>query len=84
MQHVAVETDKLEMRVQAVRARGALTESQNIVAEGVFGFAQQALSRRLDKQAQTLLEGLPGGTDVELAPSVKEDLTTPNDRATSA
>jgi hypothetical protein len=84
VQHVAVETDKLEMRVQAVRARGALTESQDIVAEGVFGFAQQALSRLLDKQAQTLLEGLPGGTDVELAPSVKEDLTTPNERATSA
>ena len=27
----------------------------------VFGFAQQALSRLLDRQAQNLLEGLPGG-----------------------
>jgi len=50
----------------------------------VFGFAQQALSRLLDKQAQTLLEGLPGGTDVEPAPSVKEDLTAPNERAMPA
>ena len=31
----------------------------------IFGFAQQVLSRLLDKQAQTLLEGLPGGTASE-------------------
>jgi len=31
----------------------------------IFGFAQQLLSRLLDKQAQTLLEGLPGGTATE-------------------
>jgi hypothetical protein len=31
----------------------------------IFGFAQQALSRLLDRQAQTLLEGLPGGTATE-------------------
>jgi hypothetical protein len=34
----------------------------------VFGFAQQALSRLLDRQAQNLLEGLPGGTAVEPQP----------------
>lgn len=31
----------------------------------IFGFAQQALSRLLDRQAQTLLEGLPGGAATE-------------------
>ena len=31
----------------------------------IFGFAQQAISRLLDQQAQTLLEGLPGGTATE-------------------
>jgi hypothetical protein len=31
----------------------------------IFGFAQQVLSRLLDRQAQTLLEGLPGGTTTE-------------------
>lgn len=31
----------------------------------IFGFAQQALSRLLDRQAQNLLEGLPGGTATE-------------------
>jgi hypothetical protein len=31
----------------------------------IFGFAQQVLSRLLDKQAQTLLEGLPGGAATE-------------------
>lgn len=34
----------------------------------IFGFAQQALSRLLDRQAQTLLEGLPGGTATEPKP----------------
>jgi hypothetical protein len=34
----------------------------------IFGFAQQALSRLLDKRAQDLLEGLPGGTNVEPHP----------------
>ena len=40
----------------------------------VFGFAQQALSRLLDRQAQTLLEGLPGGRDVVPTPNSKEGL----------
>ena len=31
----------------------------------VFGFAQQAFTRLLDQKAQTLLEGLPGGTATE-------------------
>jgi hypothetical protein len=34
----------------------------------VFGFAQQAFSRLLDQRAQTLLEGLPGGTGTEPDP----------------
>ncbi len=34
----------------------------------IFGFAQQALSRLLDKQAQNLLEGLPGGENVQPQP----------------
>ncbi|MGM9474511.1 hypothetical protein ACS5PJ_21280 [Pseudarthrobacter sp. YS3] len=34
----------------------------------IFGFAQQALSRLLDKRAQDLMEGLPGGTNVEPRP----------------
>ena len=47
----------------------------------VFGFAQQALSRLLDKQAQSLLEGLPGGTAVEPLPGAKEELAPPNEVA---
>jgi hypothetical protein len=50
----------------------------------VFGFAQQAMSRLLDKQAQSLLEGLPGGKGVEPAPSAKEDLTRPHETTTTA
>ena len=34
----------------------------------VFGFAQQAFSRLLDRQAQTLMEGFPGGTGTEPQP----------------
>ena len=50
----------------------------------VFGFAQQALSRLLDQQAQNLLEGLPGGKDVEPAPNTKEGLTQPTAWASTA
>ena len=42
VQHVAVETDKLQMRVEAARARGDLTESQEVVAEGVSGAVRKA------------------------------------------
>ncbi len=49
----------------------------------VFGFAQQALSRLLDKQAQSLLEGLPGGTAVEPLPGGKEDIAPPKGTAVS-
>ena len=35
----------------------------------IFGFAQQLLTRLLDRQAQTLLEELPGGTEVEPTPA---------------
>ncbi|MFL6154095.1 MAG: hypothetical protein ACJ72B_17080 [Ornithinibacter sp.] len=47
----------------------------------VFGFAQQALSRLLDKQAQNLLEGLPGGTAVAPVPGAKGDLAPPSEAA---
>ncbi len=43
----------------------------------VFGFAQQALSRLLDQRAQTLMEGLPGGTATEHAPSTPAQPTVP-------
>jgi hypothetical protein len=43
----------------------------------VFGFAQQALSRLLDRQAQTLLEGLPGGTATEPRPPGSQKLQKP-------
>jgi hypothetical protein len=42
VQHVAVETDKIQMRVAAARARGDLTESQEIIADGVTTFAKRA------------------------------------------
>jgi hypothetical protein len=43
VQHVAVETDKLQMRVNAARARGGgLTNSQKVIAEGVWNFAEKA------------------------------------------
>ena len=47
----------------------------------VFGFAQQALSRLLDKQAQTLLEGLPGGTSVAPQAGAQGELAPPNQPA---
>jgi len=43
----------------------------------VFGFAQQALSRLLDQRAQTLLEGLPGGTATEPSPPGVKKLARP-------
>jgi hypothetical protein len=43
----------------------------------VLGFAQQALSRLLDKQAQILLEGLPGGTDVLPTPKPPDRMPPP-------
>lgn len=42
VQHVAVETDKLQMRVAAARARGMLTEHEKVIAEGVWRFADKA------------------------------------------
>jgi hypothetical protein len=45
----------------------------------VFGFAQQALSRSLDKRAQTILEGLPGGTANEPAPPGSGKLLRPTE-----
>ncbi len=42
VQQVAVETNKLQMRVDAARARGDLAESQEIIAVGIDGFIQKA------------------------------------------
>jgi hypothetical protein len=42
VQHVAVDADKLEMRVRAARARGGLTASQLIIADGVERCLQKA------------------------------------------
>jgi hypothetical protein len=43
----------------------------------LFGFSQQALSRLLDKRAQDLLEGLPGGEAVAPLPGSKGESTSP-------
>ncbi len=43
----------------------------------VFGFAQQAFSRLLDQRAQTLLEGLPGGTGARPVSDAKQVLAPP-------
>ena len=42
VQHVAVETDKLQMRVNAARARGNLSKSQEVIADGVCRFIKKA------------------------------------------
>jgi hypothetical protein len=42
IQHVAVETDKLRMRLSATEARGNLTESQQKVAEGIYNLLGKA------------------------------------------
>ena len=47
VQQVAVETDKLEMRVQAARSRGTLTESQDVVADGVGDLIRKARAAAL-------------------------------------
>jgi hypothetical protein len=49
----------------------------------VFGFAQQALSRLLDQRAQTLMEGLPGGTTTEPAPSTPTEPAAPPEPVTA-
>ena len=42
VQHVASETDKIEMRVEAARVRGGLTEAQEVIADGVMLFVRKA------------------------------------------
>ncbi|MFC8504503.1 hypothetical protein ACFUC1_19275 [Pedococcus sp. NPDC057267] len=42
VQQVAVETNRLKMRVDAARARGDLTEPQEMVAVGIDGFVERA------------------------------------------
>jgi hypothetical protein len=44
------------------------SQGQIVAYALVFGVAQQALSGLLDRQAQRLLEGLPGGTATEPRP----------------
>jgi len=44
----------------------------------IFGVAQQAFSRLLDRQAQTILEGLPGGTATEPMPPGPGKLKEPS------
>lgn len=56
----------------------SLDSQEQILAYAlVFGFAQQALSRLLDRRAQTLMEGLPGGTAVEPTPAPPANPMTP-------
>lgn len=50
----------------------------------VFGFGQQALSRLLDRQAQDLLEGLPGGTATQPQPPGSTKLQKPPPGAETA
>jgi hypothetical protein len=45
------------------------SQAQILAYALIFGFAQQLLTRLLDRQAQTLLEELPGGTAVESTPA---------------
>jgi len=57
------------IRGSFVPGLSSLDSQEQILAYALaFGFAQQALSRVLDQRAQTLLEGLPGGTAKEPTP----------------
>jgi hypothetical protein len=49
----------------------------------VFGFAQQTFSRLLDQRAQSLLEGLPGGTSTEPSPPGGKKLARPEPSAST-
>src|SRR4051794_34785477 len=42
VQHVAVETDKLRLRLDAAQARGDLNASQHVVAAGIYTFLVKA------------------------------------------
>ncbi len=54
------------IRGDFVPGLSVLDSQEQILAYAlVFGFAQQILTRLLDQRAQTLLEGLPGGTEAE-------------------
>jgi hypothetical protein len=55
----------------------ALDSQEQILAYAlVFGFAQQVFTRLLDQRAQTLLEGLPGGTATEPPPRAPAEAGT--------
>lgn len=54
------------IRGDFVPGLSVLDSQEQILAYAlIFGFAQQLLTRLLDQRAQTLLEGLPGGTGAE-------------------
>jgi hypothetical protein len=57
----------------------SILDSQNqILAYAlIFGVAQQVFSRLLDRRAQDILEGLPGGTESEPAPKGSATLRQP-------
>jgi hypothetical protein len=58
------------IRGDFVPGLSTLDSQEQILAYAlVFGFAQQILTRLLDQRAQTLLEGLPGGTETEPPPT---------------
>ena len=61
VQQVAVETDKLEMRVQAARSRGTLTDSQDVVAAGVIDMARKAKAAALRQDPSPAGSGTGGG-----------------------
>jgi hypothetical protein len=69
------------IRADFVPGLSALDSQEQILAYAlVFGFAQQLLTRFLDQQAQTLLEGLPGkdvGDEPPRPPPVPTRLVVP-------
>jgi hypothetical protein len=60
----------------------SLDSQEQILAYAVvFGFAQQVLTRLLDRRAQDLMEGLPGGTATQPPPSKPAPPAAPAEQA---
>lgn len=57
------------------------SQEQILAYAVVFGFAQQALTRLLDRRAQDLMEGLPGGTATEPSPAKPAPVSAPTEPA---
>lgn len=76
------------IRADFVPGLSALDSQEQILAYAlIFGFAQQLLTRFLDQQAQTLLEGLPGkdvGDEPPRPPPTGSALPTPPSAASPA